>query len=119
ERESQQWQLLVQLPKVGNVIVGKGGINTMFYIYGDSPRELCLPDALFDVLDDWILRASIAKYLIKYKGKVVQKGIESETLAREVKVKQGSVLYKVEGGVRTKIAVYKKTLFGKQWEDVK
>lgn len=50
EKAAHQWQLLTQVCGV-NVIVGKGGVNTAFYVIGDLERVICYPDEMVLYLD--------------------------------------------------------------------
>lgn len=53
ERQAQQWQLLFTIDGT-QYLVGKGGVNTMFYIVGSNgKRKLCLPHEMLDILDGW------------------------------------------------------------------
>ena len=51
ERENNQWQLLFTFAKT-QVIIGKGGINTIFYQFGKKgKRHVCYPDQILDMLE--------------------------------------------------------------------
>jgi hypothetical protein len=50
EREANQWQLLVKFCG-SQLVVGKGGVNTCFFILGaNGTRKVCYPDALLSKL---------------------------------------------------------------------
>jgi hypothetical protein len=52
DRQAQQWQLLFTIDNT-QYLVGKGGINTMFYTVGSGKRKLCLPHEMLSLLDAW------------------------------------------------------------------
>lgn len=63
ERATMQWQLLATIGK-RRLLVGKGGVNTMFYrfdlVNGDSVQEgerhICYPHEMLERLDAWSSR---------------------------------------------------------------
>lgn len=119
ERSCQQWQLLFTIPGKGQVIVGKGGINTMFYIINEGERKLCLPSDMLDKIDKWIAKASVVTYKIRHEGKTLYDNLSTIKEAKALKVPKGSALYEVKNGGKKKLAVYEKALFGVAWNDIK
>lgn len=49
--EQHQWQLLVKLPNDYTFIVGKGGVNTIFYSETSTERAVCYPDEIIALLE--------------------------------------------------------------------
>ena len=117
-RECQQWQLLFQIPSMGQVIVGKGGVNTMFYMVGDSERVLCLPDKMLDQIDLWIALASATTYTILDKDKKAVKRNLSKAEARAYDAKPGLYMAEVKDGKRKIVAKRVKGLMGNSWKAV-
>lgn len=62
EKAKHQWQLLTQVSGL-NLLVGKGGVNTAFYVIGDNERKICYPDELLAMLDN-MARAKFAVYKV-------------------------------------------------------
>lgn len=119
ERQSQQWQLLLQIENVGQFIVGKGGINTMFYIVNNGERKLCLPADMVNKIDKWIVKLSVKSYSIYLDGKKIKSGLSTIEEAKKVKAKRGSIIYEIEAGKKKKVLVCKKALMGNAWSAVK
>lgn len=117
-RECQQWQLLFQIPTLGQVVVGKGGINTMFYIAGKAERVLCLPDKMLDQIDLWIALASATTYTVLSSEKKAVKRNLSKAEALAFKAKVGQYLAEVKDGKRKIIMKRVKGLMGNSWKAV-
>lgn len=117
-RECQQWQLLFQIPSMGQVIVGKGGINTMFHIVGDAERVLCLPDKMLEQIDIWIALASATTYTILDKDKKTVKRNLSKAEAKTYAAKPGYFMAEVKDGKRKILAKRVKGLMGSSWKAV-
>lgn len=117
-RECQQWQLLFQIPSMGQVVVGKGGINTMFYIVADGERVLCLPDKMLEQIDIWIALASATTYAILNSEKKAIKRNLSKAEAKAYPAKPGQYLGEVKDGKRKIIMKRVKGLMGNSWKAV-
>lgn len=117
-RECQQWQLLFQIPSMGQVVVGKGGINTMFYIVAQEERVLCLPDKMLEQIDIWIALASATTYTILNKNKKTVKRNLSKAEAKVFDAKPGYLLAEVKDGKRKVIMKRVKGLMGNAWKAI-
>lgn len=62
EKADHQWQLLLSVGGV-QYIVGKGGVNTAFYIIGDNERVVCYPYELLDKIKSWS-ESGFASYMV-------------------------------------------------------
>ena len=51
QRKTNEWQLLTKV-NGHPIIVGKGGVNTIFYKFGDRERRVCYPDQILDRLQE-------------------------------------------------------------------
>ena len=120
ERQCQQWQLLFQIKGMGQVVVGKGGINTMFYQVGNGERELCLPQKLGEVIDTWIALANTTTYcIVNAEGKVVKRNLSKAEALNYPKAKTGYLLCEVADGKRKKLMKMSKGLMGKSaWKAI-
>lgn len=117
-RECQQWQLLFQIPSMGQVVVGKGGVNTMFHIVGDGERHLCLPDKMLEQIDLWISLASSTTYSILSDDKKTVKRNLSKVEAQAFAAKPGQFLAEVKDGKRKILAKRVKGLMGPSWKAI-
>jgi hypothetical protein len=117
-RECQQWQLLFHIPSMGQVVVGKGGINTMFHIVADGERVLCLPDKMLEQIDLWISLASATTYSVLNAEKKTIKRNLSKAEAQAFQAKPGHYLAEVKDGKRKILAKRVKGLMGTSWKAV-
>lgn len=114
ERSCNQWQLLFQIKGCGDIIVGKGGVNTMFYTVNNSERKLLLPEAMLDKIDQWIIKTEVTTYTVVNKKRVVAKRLSSIDEAKQHKEK-GNTIFSVKNGKKEKLMEFKKTMFGYAW----
>jgi len=113
ERRAQQWQLLFQIDGHGQYIVGKGGVNTMFYKVGDAERELCLPADLLDKIDTWVALAGQITYCIMRDGKVIKRNLSESEAKTYKKAQVGDYLCSISDGKRRRLMKMSKGLMGK------
>lgn len=114
-RAAQQWQLFAKIDGV-QFIVGKGGVNTMFYSVGNNERVLCYPDELITFLES-LCRTKYSLYAIcSDAGKVVRRGILSETEALKKKPPVGYYIVAYENGKKVKLFVRQKGLSENIWK---
>ena len=119
ERERQQWQLLFQIKGMGNVIVGKGGVNTCFYVIDGGERVLLLPQDLLNKIDVWIaMNSSVTYSVVGANGKSIQRGL-SRPEALGVKADVGYYICEVQDGKRKKTHKRVKALKGNSWKPIK
>ncbi len=116
ERECQQWQLLFQIKGLGQVIVGKGGVNTTFYTIGKAERVLCLPQDLLNKIDTLIAMSSAVTYsIVSSEGKTIKRGL-SKPEAQAYDAPKGSFICEVKDGKRKKTHKRGKGLTGLSWK---
>lgn len=117
ERKNQQWQLLFQITGFGDYVVGKGGVNTMFYTVNDGERKLCLPEEMLAIIDNWCQNSSTKSYAIMSDtGKIVKSGLASKQDALERNSKPNYFIVSVDGEKITKLYVRTKGLFKTTWK---
>lgn len=114
ERSAQQWQLLFDVDGV-QFIIGKGGVNTMFYTVGTADRVLCYPDELIEFLER-LIRSKYASYAIcNASGKIVISGLLSEEAALKKKAPVGAYIIAFENGKKVRLFVREKGIFKDVW----
>lgn len=119
ERQCQQWQLLFQIGK-SNYIIGKGGINTMFWMKDGSERELLLPQDMLNLIDTWIDAVDKKRYsVVDRNGEVLQRDLSQVEQAKSVKVGTGGYIYQHQDGKKRKIFKRVQGLMGKEWRAIK
>jgi hypothetical protein len=118
ERGAQQWQLLVQLNGDECYVVGKGGVNTMFYTVNGGERKLCYPDEMLALIDCWVAASMVPAYAVTNLKGGIAKRCTSRKSALEFRAKLGYHIVKIVGGKQTRIYVRRASLFGKSWEPV-
>ena len=118
ERGCQQWQLFFQIKGFGDYLVGKGGINTMFYTVNGGERVLCYPNDMLELIAKWAQEASVTRFVIlNPEGKEVRTYPKLEE-AKEFKAKAGYFIAKIAEGKRTKLFVRKAGLVNKTWKAI-
>jgi hypothetical protein len=114
-RKQQQWQLLFTVDEGVQYVIGKGGVNTMFYQIGTNERVLCYPEELLTMLE----KLAVAKYtsygICSSDGTLVRSGITDLVLARKKKAPIGSYIVGFSNGAKVKLFKRKKTLFKEEW----
>lgn len=64
-----QWQLLAKVPDCDfSFIVGKGGVNTIFYLSASDKRVVCYPDEALEILQN-LSKRSVFCYAAYSKDK--------------------------------------------------
>lgn len=118
ERKAQQWQLLFQI-RGTQYVIGKGGVNTMFYVVGDQPRVLCYPDELLAAIDFWD-KKKYSEYAIYTKdGKPIETGIKTEKEALAKTAPTGSFIVAVAGTKKVRKYVMSMSLIKNAWKPYK
>ncbi len=118
ERKAQQWQLLFTI-RGTQYVVGKGGVNTMFYVVGDKERVLCYPDELLAAIDFWD-KKKYSEYAIYSKaGKPLETGIKSEREALSRKAPTGSFIVAIAGTKKVRKYVMAMSLIDLAWKPFK
>lgn len=112
EKKCQQWQLLFQIDGI-QFIVGKGDVNTMFYIVGDEERVICYPDELMEKIQEWN-KAKYTSYYVFSKDKEKLSG-PSRRKIKDTNFPVGSLLVGRNGEGKKRVAVLQKSLTGKTW----
>ena len=116
-KSAQQWQLLFQIDGM-DIIVGKGGINTMFYILGTGgKRVICYPDELVDKIKKWSQRKYTA-YIVYDKDGNGLAGPSMKKI-RDTDFPTRSYQSGFYNGKEVKLAVLQKSLTGRAWVPVK
>lgn len=67
QKALHQWQLLTSRGSI-NYIVGKGGVNTCFYVLGENERVVCYPQELVDMLTK-LSKEKYSEYVIVNQAK--------------------------------------------------
>ena len=118
EKANQQWQLLTQVSGL-NLIVGKGGVNTAFYVLGDNERQICYPQDLLDFLET-LSKAKFPVYKVMYSRSRIEGVYTSEKEAKASPVLDGAFIVGVtfEGKLK-KLYSGSKGLMKKQWLPIK
>jgi len=106
-----QWMLMAKVAG-SQVLVGKGGVNTMFYQFGDRKRKVCGPMELVELLK----RLSRRRY-VAYRVNDTLAWSEKTALAADPKPKTKIIGIRADG---KEVVVYTatKTLQGYQWAKV-
>lgn len=109
--EVHQWQLLAKIANY-TFVVGKGGVNTIFYTRSSVDRVVCYPDEMLEILEE-LSKSRIFTYVaLDKKKKVLGNSIDPQ-LARGFK--NARYLLSIDHKGRSKV-IDKKTvdLFGKR-----
>lgn len=116
ERKNQQWQLLFQIKGYGSYVLGKGGINTMFYTIDDGERKLCYPDDLLALIDTWIEESDKTGFgILNSSGKLIR-NVATQKEALDFKAKVGAHIVRIADGTQTRLFVRVEGLFNKSWK---
>lgn len=67
ERAKSSWMVQVDFLK-RKLIIGKGGANTCFYVFGNGKRRICYPNVLLGILDK-LVRQPYVVYRVEAGGK--------------------------------------------------
>lgn len=118
ERGCQQWQLLFQIKGFGDYLVGKGGVNTMFYTVNGSERVLCYPNEMLEIIQKWTNSASEVKYLVLNTEGVQVREYASLEEAKDFKAKAGYFIARLAEGKKKKLFVRKAGLVNKTWKAI-
>ena len=51
DKQMNEWVVTLQMAPDLKLLVGKGGVNTIFYKFGTGERKLCYPDEILEKLD--------------------------------------------------------------------
>ena len=114
-RKQQQWQLLFTVEDGVQYIIGKGGVNTMFYQVGEQERVLCYPEELMNFLEE-LVKAKYTSYAVHHEPSDRRSsGIISLALALKKKAPVGSYILGFSDGAEVKLYKRKKTLFKEDW----
>lgn len=114
DRKLQQWQLLFTIDGI-QYVVGKGGVNTMFYQIGIANRKLCYPEELLQLLESFTRRKVSSYAICDPKGKVVLSGLMSEEDALKKKPKIGYFIVGFVDGKKVRLYVGQTGLFKPVW----
>ena len=114
-RKQQQWQLLFTVDEGIQYIIGKGGVNTMFYQVGENERVLCYPEELMNFLEG-LTKAKYTSYAIaSHDGEKLRVGLVSLEAAKKKKAPVGSYIVGLNDGKAQRLYKRKKTLFKEEW----
>jgi len=115
EKATQQWQLLTNVCGV-SLIVGKGGVNTAFYVIHDMPRQVCYPTELLDVLGS-LASAPYAFYALMSEPKTISRLFLSESDAlKHAPIKNSFIVGISPSGTRKRLFAYSQSLVGPTWK---
>ncbi len=116
ECDQMQWQLLYKVPNCEwNFVIGKGGVNTIFYSNSSLERNVCYPEDAKELLAN-LSKTEVFCYKALDKKKIVLGYflLEKEALNCKNARYVASVSFK---GKTTTLWKKQKDLFGKkQWE---
>lgn len=116
-RSTSQWQVLTTVGK-HNVIVGKGGMNTIFYQIGNQEMCYVYPHQMKTILNTWV-RTGYLFYVIARDKKVLRTyKTLNEAKSNKAETYVGSYLVGV-GETNRRLFRLRKTLLGVDWEKVK
>ena len=115
ERSAQQWQLFFEIDGI-QFIVGKGGVNTMFYSVGKGDRVLCYPEELLTFLEELVHKKYSSYAICDSSGKVLRSGLMSEEEALKKKAPVGSFIIAYGDGKRFRLYVRQTGLFKEVWK---
>ncbi len=114
DKATQQWQLLTQVGGV-NIIVGKGGINTAFYVVHDRERRVCFPDELLVYLSDLASRRYVF-YALMPNPKTILALKDTEVEALKITPKPGAYIVGLTSdGKRRPLFECSTSLVGPSW----
>lgn len=110
DRALQQWQLLFTIDDV-QYIVGKGGVNTMFYQIGKAERVLCFPDELIAMIESY-LKMEYTSYSIysPEKEKLIS-GLPTIDAAKKKKAAVGCYIVGHADGKRFRLFTRKLSMY--------
>ena len=111
-KKCQQWQLLFQIDGI-QFIVGKGDINTMFYVVADEDRVICYPDELIEKIWEWSRRKYTSYYVFTGKKEKVSGPLWHRPKDTDYPV--GSLIVGRNSDGKKRLAVLQKSLAGKSW----
>lgn len=109
--EQHQWMLMVKVADQ-QILIGKGGVNTMFYQFGSHKRKVCGPMDMIDLLK----KLSRRRYQIFRVGTTIFWSEKSALKQEPVKAKQ------IEGYRNEEwVPLYKSagSLAGRSWIPIK
>lgn len=81
--EQMQWQLLVKVADY-QFVVGKGGVNTIFYSSTSTERAVCYPDEMLTILEDMAKGEVFAYIALNRKKEQIGYSI-NRNLAKKIK----------------------------------
>lgn len=116
--EMYQWQLLAKVPGTDyTFVVGKGGVNTMFYSASSAERATCYPEDMLEILNE-LAKSKTFVYVALDKRKE-EVGF-SAFIDKAKKMDGAKYIVAVSFSGKKKTVMKKqKDLFGKkQWEEL-
>ncbi len=116
--ECYQWQILVKVPgHDATFVVGKGGVNTIFYSASSTDRKVCYPEDILELLEK-LSKSKVFVYLALDKKK---NEIGYSVSLKRARKMEGARYIKALylNGKQSLIQKKAPDLFGKaQWEEI-
>lgn len=107
QRKQSQFTLLIVVHSI-QYVVGKGGLNTMFYIVNKGERKVCYPEEMLKIIKSWDKAEQTAFFV--YDG--VARSIVSGPYAsvEEAQQCEAKKEYKIVGNGKSKAVLYKSAI---------
>lgn len=115
ERADNQWQLLVKFCGT-QVTVGKGGVNTIFYVLGaKGQRKLCYPDDILEKLST-LSQQKYWRYEVKDSEGNSKFSWTLDSIRGKVPAARGSKIYGLKHAERVLLHTATKGLHDYEWK---